>query len=175
MARANRMTPLLAVIIGGLAGAVGTLAMDLVWYRRHRAAGGEAGFVEWEFSTGAEGVEDAGAPAEVGRRIVESLLQTPLPPRVAGITNDVVHWATGMGWGAAHGLVSRSPSLPVAILGPATGVVAWGTAYGVLGLAGIYKPIWEYEPKTLWKDLSAHLVYGSVTAAMFRLLASRRS
>jgi hypothetical protein len=28
----------------------------------------------------------------------------------------------------------------------------------------------EYDPKTLWQDLSAHLVYGTITAAAFRAL-----
>jgi hypothetical protein len=35
----------------------------------------------------------------------------------------------------------------------------------------LYKPIWEYDLPTLWKDLSAHLVYGLGTAATFRATA----
>ena len=31
----------------------------------------------------------------------------------------------------------------------------------VLSRLGIYKPITEYDAKTLWKDLSAHVVFGS--------------
>jgi len=43
--------------------------------------------------------------------------------------------------------------------------------YVVLPLLGVYKPIWEYDLETLGKDLSAHLVFGTATAAAFRLLS----
>jgi hypothetical protein len=44
----------------------------------------------------------------------------------------------------------------------------------VLPLAGVYKPIWEYDVPTLWQDLSAHLVYGLGTAVTFRKMAGAR-
>jgi hypothetical protein len=34
----------------------------------------------------------------------------------------------------------------------------------------VYKPIWSYDLKTLWQDLSAHVVYGSATATAARVL-----
>ena len=37
-------------------------------------------------------------------------------------------------------------------------------------IAGFYKPIWSYDVKTLWDDLSAQLVYGSAVAVVFRLI-----
>lgn len=79
-----------------------------------------------------------------------------------------------MMWGTAHGIVAGSIPAPVLLLGPATGATAWATAwataYTVLAPADLYKPIWEYEAKTLWRDLNAHFVYGTVTALAFRLL-----
>jgi hypothetical protein len=42
-----------------------------------------------------------------------------------------------------------------------TGVAAFSTSYAVLPKVGVYKPITEYDNKTLWDDLSAHLVFGS--------------
>lgn len=36
---------------GLVAGAVGTLAMDLVWFGRYKGGGGEGGFGDWEFSS----------------------------------------------------------------------------------------------------------------------------
>jgi hypothetical protein len=171
MSKSERINLAVAAGIGAAAGAVGTLAMDLVWYRRYRGSGGESGFADWEFSTATEGFEDAGAPAEVGRRIVEVLFRTHLAPDTAGITNNLVHWGTGMGWGTALAMVARSRPLPIAVLGPAGGVVAWGTSYAVLGSAGIYQPMWEYEARTLWKDLTAHLAFGMATATTFRFLS----
>lgn len=170
----HRRTTLGAVSLGALAGAVGTLAMDLVWYGRHKSQGGESEFTEFEFSAGTEGYEEAGAPAQVGKRVTEALAGEAPPPEKAGLTTDVVHWLTGMGWGTLHGLAAASLRAPVAVLGPVTGAVAWTTAYAVLAPAGLYKPIWEYEPKTLLKDLSAHLVFGTVTAITFRALARSR-
>jgi hypothetical protein len=32
-------------------------------------------------------------------------------------------------------------------------------------MAKVYKPIWEYDARTLARDLGAHMVYGFVTAA----------
>ena len=47
----------------------------------------------------------------------------------------------------------------------------WAVDYAVLPAAMLYKPIWEYDRKTLASDLSAHLLYGTVTAATLRLLS----
>jgi len=38
------------------------------------------------------------------------------------------------------------------------------TGYVVLPLVKLYKPIWEYDGKTLAKDLSAYLTFGSAPA-----------
>jgi hypothetical protein len=54
-----------------------------------------------------------------------------------------------------------------ASLGPAV----WLAGYVVLPLAKVYKPIWEYDAQTLRDDLSAHVVYGIVTATTFAALA----
>jgi hypothetical protein len=47
----------------------------------------------------------------------------------------------------------------------------WATGYAVLPALGVYKPIWEYDRKTLAKDLSAHLVYGLGTAMAYKALS----
>ena len=36
---------------------------------------------------------------------------------------------------------------------------------------GVYEPIWKYDVRTLGKDLGAHLIFGTATAAAFRLLS----
>ena len=40
----------------------------------------------------------------------------------------------------------------------------------ILPLAGVYRPIWEYDARTLGVDLSAHLVFGAATGAVFGAL-----
>ena len=56
------------------------------------------------------------------------------------------------------------------LYGPPFGAAVWANGYVVLPLFGVYKPIWKYDLETLWKDLRAHLVYGTATAAAFRVL-----
>jgi hypothetical protein len=50
--------------------------------------------------------------------------------------------------------------------------MVWGAGYVILPVAKLYKPIWEYDARTLADDLSAQLVYGLATAASFRLITS---
>jgi uncharacterized membrane protein YagU involved in acid resistance len=108
----------------------------------------------------------ASAPGQVGRRLLEGLLQRDLPDQAARTVNNAVHWLYGLGWGAAYGVVAGSLSRRRG-LGPAFGSLVWLSGYAVLPLAKLYRPIWEYDAKSLAKDLSAHLVYGTVTAAAF--------
>ena len=168
------MTPLGAIVRGAIAGAVGTLAMDLVWYARYRKDGGEDSFTDWEFATDVEGYENASAPAKVGKRVIEGLFDTELPPDTAAPMTNVVHWATGMGWGVFHGVRASSFGSGLIGSGIKTGTTAFGTSYGVLAPAGLYKPIWEYDWKTLWDDYSAHLAFGVGTAVTYWLLGGTR-
>jgi hypothetical protein len=163
------------VLRGVAASAIGTLAMDLVWYARYRRGGGEDSFLDWEFSASIKSWEDAGAPAQVGRRMMEGLLQRELPDEAAAMTNNAVHWATGLQWGALYGLVAGSATRnPAPAAGAALGAAAFAASYAVLPLARLYKPIWEYDIKTLGKDLSGHLVFGLSTAAVFGALGRAR-
>jgi hypothetical protein len=165
-------TPLGAIIKGAVAGIAGTLAMDLVWFGRYRKSGGDQSFVEWDLASGTDSYENASAPAQVGKRVVEGLLQVELDPKTARPMTNVVHWATGAGWGTVHGIVNGSMAKQSSLGGLLTGVGAWGTSYATLAPMGLYKPIWEYDAETLWKDLSAHLVFGLTTGIVFRLLST---
>ncbi|HEX4100534.1 MAG TPA: hypothetical protein VHY21_08330 [Pseudonocardiaceae bacterium] len=167
------LTPLGAVVRGAAAGAVGTIAMDLLWFSRYKRNGGDSGFVDWEFAAGLNSWDGAPAPAQFGRRLIQGVLQRDLPPERARLVNNVVHWATGVGWSAAFGLVSGSLSTRRGWHGLILGAGVWAQSYAVLVPAKLYKPIWEYDAETLWKDLSAHLVYGLATATTFRVLAGR--
>lgn len=171
--RSGRETPLGAILKGAVAGVVGTLAMDLLWYARYRRTGGEQGFVDWDLSAGVESYDEASPPAQVGKRVVESLFQVELEPTTAAPMANIVHFATGAGWGTSHGIIAGSMASPTVLTGLLTGTTAWLTSYGVLAPAGLYKPMWEYDAKTLWEDLSAHLLYGLATGVAYRLLRRR--
>ncbi|MWB97843.1 hypothetical protein [Agromyces seonyuensis] len=148
---------------GVLAGAVGTLAMDLVWYRRYRRSGGTERFLAWEFAEDTTSWETASAPGQVGLRAFRVALRRTPPDTWARPTTNLVHWATGAGWGVAYALARRSvvrSEAAAAALGPA----AWLTSYATLPLLGVYRPIWKYDARTLARDLGAHTIFGLATA-----------
>ena len=147
-----------------IAGAVGTLAMDVLWYQRYRRAGGSDSFIGWEFGGPAATFSEAGAPAQLGQALA-SRFDIQLPESSARLTNNVVHWATGIGWGLVHSVVRTVTPMATLVSGVAIGAAAFGTSYSVLPRMGIYKPLSEYDGETLWQDLSAHLVLGAATGA----------
>jgi hypothetical protein len=170
----RQLTLLAALRNGALAGIVGTAAMDTLWYWRYRRGGGQDGPLAWELSAGTESYDEAGAPAQVGKRLVEGLTQTELSPSTARHMNNAVHWATGIGWGTLHGLLAGSASKRrPGRYGLRTGTLAWTASYALLAPAKLYKPMWKYPPSVLGKDLSAHVVYGLATGVAFRVLRSR--
>jgi hypothetical protein len=167
------LTPAGAISRGLVAGAVGTAAMDTLLFSRYRRGGGTDRFDDWESSAGVTTWEQAPAPAQVGRRLVEGLFGRKLPASRARLVNNVMHWGFGMVNGAQYGIVAGSERKPRVLQGLPFGAAVWASGYVVLPLAGLYEPIWKYDAKTLAKDLSAHLVYGLTTAGALRLLSSR--
>jgi hypothetical protein len=166
------VTPLGAIGRGILSGALGTAAMDTALFFRYRRAGGTSSPEEWESSEGLSSWDDAPAPAVVGKRLIEGLFQVELPPARARLVNNVTHWAYGILNGALYGLVAESLPKPRVGFGLPFGAAVWAFDYIVLPVAKLYKPIWEYDLKTLAKDLSAHLVYGLATATTLQLMTS---
>lgn len=161
-----------SAFLGVVAGALGTLAMDLVWFRRYRSSGGEQKFTAWETSEGTTDYETAAAPARTAQAVAH-LAGVELPDSSARAVNNAVHWLTGMAWGKAHALASLAFGWSNPVAGLGTAVVAWGTSYVVLPRLGVYQRFGEYEPDVLWQDLSAHLVYGSALGLTYWSLSSR--
>jgi len=174
MPRTTRPTPVGAVVRGLVAGAAGTLAMDLALFARYRRGGGRSRFLPWELSAELEKWDDAPAPAQVGKRLVEGLFLVDLPDRLAPLVNNVTHWGYGVLGGAQYGLLAGSLRSPRVGLGLPFGTGVWAGSYVVLPAAKLYRPIWEYDRRTLGNDLGVHLVYGLTTAAAFTLLRRRR-
>ena len=170
--RRSAATPVGAVARGLVAGAVGTAAMDALWFARYRRGGGQNGPAAWEFSADIPDWDQAPAPAQVGKRIVEGLFERELAPGRAGLMNNVTHWGYGMLAGLQYGIVASSLRTPRILYGLPFGATVWAAGYVVLPAAKLYQPIWEYDRKTLAKDLSAHLVFGLGTATALRLLST---
>lgn len=153
---------------GALAGAAGTLAMDLVWYRRYRRGAGDDDFGDWEFATSTASFDEASAPGQVGKRLANAV-GVELPDERAGLTTNVMHWLTGVGYGLGHAILQdgRGPLLGGAL----TGAGAFANSYATMGAMGIYEPIWTYDGDTLLQDLSAHLAFGIATGLTYRILS----
>lgn len=164
------MTPLAAVVGGLLAGAVGTVCLDTVQYVRYRRKGGKDGPLRWEFGP-VDSWDQAPDPGQVAKRLIEGFTQRELSDRWAWFTSILTHWAYGSSASVAYGILAGSLRRPHALYGLPFGAVVWATGYVVLPEAGLYKPIWEYDVKTLASDLSAHLAYGAGTGTAFWVFA----
>lgn len=167
------MSPLGAVVRGAVAGAVGTVALDAYQYALYRSGGGTDAPLDWETSAGLDDWDKAAAPAQVGRRLYEGFMQETLPGSSARMVGNITHWSYGISWGALFGLVAAS-TRPRRLRGPLFGTVVWLSSYVILPLAKLYKPIWEYDKKTLAKDWGGHLSYGTATSIAFSVLTRRR-
>jgi hypothetical protein len=164
------MTPLAAIAGGLLAGAIGTVSMDTVRYVKYRRGGGQDSPLAWEFGP-VDSWEQAPDPGQVTKRLIEGFTQREIPDRWAWLTSTLTHWAYGSAAGALYGVLAGSMRRPHALYGLPFGATVWVSGYVVLPEAGLYKPIWDYDAKTLASDLSAHLAYGAGTGAAFWLFA----
>jgi hypothetical protein len=164
-----------SVTRGVAASALGTLAMDASLYRGYRHGGGNAAFPAWESSEGLESWQNAPGPALVAKLLLEGVVNREVPPRYARSLNNATHWGFGLVAGAGYGLLLSGRRKPKVWFGLPFGAAVWANGYVVLPLFGVYKPIWKYDLETLRKDLGAHLVFGTATAAMFRLLRTQSS
>ncbi|MBY5161346.1 hypothetical protein [Salsipaludibacter albus] len=159
------------IIDGITAGLLGGLAMDMLWYARHRADGGTSSFREFEFGGDPDDVDEAGPPAQLAAMVAESV-GTQVPDERADLASNAVHWATAVGYGLLGAAAPGPRSVPGR--GTVIGLGSFAASYAVLGALGLYDPIWEYDRETLAQDATAHLVYGLAAAGALALLDGRR-
>jgi len=96
----------------------------------------------------------------------------PLASRRAGtVGGELVHYATGIGWGALFGLLAPRVAVPALLAGAAFGAVVWIVGdEGIVPALGFAKGPRAYPASAHAKALAAHLVYGTATAASFRAI-----
>jgi hypothetical protein len=164
----HHITPLAAVAGSLLAGVIGTACLDTVQYLKYRRASGTKGPLAWEFAP-VETWEKAPDPGQAAKRVIEGFTQRKLDDRWAWPISTAAHWAYGSATAVLYGILAGSLRRPHALYGLPFGAAVWATGYVVLPEAGLYKPIWKYDAKTLASDLSAHLAYGAGTGAAFWL------
>jgi hypothetical protein len=139
---------------GLLAGAVGTAAMTAA----------QTAYLK------ARGEEPSTTPAEVGRRIVEGVLQRDVPEERMGALNNVMHWLYGTGWGVLFGLSRACRGAAPLGDGARFAGVVWGASLVELPAMGLAPPVWEYPPDQLASDFGFHLVYGVGVATAYAVL-----
>jgi hypothetical protein len=113
---------------------------------------------------------NAPAPAQIGRLLVRTVLKSDVPPERIPLFTNAVHWAFGTLMGGAYGLLERKVDGKTKLGGPLFGLGVWAQSYATLVPLGLYKPPWKYPAKSIAKDVSYHLVYGTGTAAGYGLL-----
>jgi hypothetical protein len=158
------------LVVGAVAGTAGTAAMDLLLYLRYRREGGKESGRRWEFSAGTTDWDTASAPGQLGMKVEGIVIGHPPPDGWARPTTNLVHWATGIGWGILYGALTGTRSTHPLVRALAFGPVVWLAGYVILPLAKVYEPIWKYDARTLGKDLSVHVVYGVASSATFAAL-----
>jgi hypothetical protein len=139
---------------GLLAGAAGTAAMtaaQTAWLKTR-------------------GEEPSTTPAEVGRRIVEGVLQRDVPEQRMGALNNVMHWLYGTSWGVLFGLARAGRGAAPLSDGARFAGVVWGASLVQLPAMGLAPAVWEYPPQQLASDVGFHLVYGVGVATAYAVL-----
>lgn len=150
------LTPLGAAARGLAAGAAGTAAMTAVQTAYYKATGSES----------------SSTPAEVGKRMVEGVLQRSVPEERIGALNQGMHWGYGTSLGLPYGIVAGSTRTPASAVssGIALALAAWAAGRTQLAAMQLAPPPWEDPPSSLAVDVGFHLAYGLAAAAAFRIL-----
>ena len=112
------------------------------------------------------------APRSLGLVGKDEFTQREIPDRWAFPISTVMHWGYGSSAAVGYGILVGSLRKRSPLYGLPFGAAVWLSGYLILPEGGLYKPIWEYDAKTLADDLGAHLCYGAGTGAAFWLLAS---
>ena len=150
----SRPTPIGAVVRGLLAGAAGTAVMTAA----------QSAYLKARCS------EPSTTPAEVGRRIVEGVLQREVPEQRMDQLNRAMHWLYGTSWGALYGLVEASRRSRRARDAALFGTAVWAASLVHLPAMQLAPPVWEYSPEQLAPGVGFHLVYGVGVGAAYAML-----
>ncbi|MBF5045963.1 hypothetical protein FGE12_26360 [Aggregicoccus sp. 17bor-14] len=145
---------------GALAGAVGAACMTALRMGAHRA-----------------GLIQKQVPQVVEEWMVHRSGRAPRGgPAGHQAASQLVHLGYGAAWAAAFALGqrggrSRAPLLRGALFGAAQ----WAFGFFVLMPAlGVTRPAWRQRPRELGVNLSAHLLYGAVTALVSEEMQQQR-
>jgi hypothetical protein len=158
------------LVRGAVAGVVGTTAMTalqelVIKLRKHTTVD-----IDTMGHEETDPWSKAPAPARVGRLIVEGVFGKEVPPERIPLFTNVMHWGFGTTMGPMYAVAERALGGTRILGGPLFGLGVWAQSYATLVPLGLYKPPWRYPAKSIAKDVSYHLVYGTGTAAGYAVL-----
>ena len=136
--RKHPLTPLAAVTVGLLAGAVGTVCLDAVHYLKYRRAGSTGSPLAWEFAP-VDSWETAPDPGQAARRVIEGFTRRKLADQWAWPVSTAAHWAYGSAAAAGYGVLAGSSRTANPAYGLPFGAAVWITGYVVLPEAGLLR------------------------------------
>jgi uncharacterized membrane protein YagU involved in acid resistance len=102
--------------------------------------------------------------------VLKGVFGTDVSAERTPLLTNAMHWLYGTSLGAVYGLVQGTIRANPLAHGLLFGTGVWALSYAQLVPMGLYRPPWEYETRTLAKDLSYHLVYGVGVAGAYREL-----
>jgi hypothetical protein len=146
-------------LLAGIAGTGAMTAVQELWSRLQ--ASGETE------SSGAGPWEQAPAPAQVAKCVLEAVFGRRVSPSRIEPLTQATHWLYGIGWGIIYGLGRETVIGRPRRHGLLLGAGGWGASYLQLVPMGIYEPPWRYPARELALDLSYHLVYGSFVVGAY--------
>ena len=153
----DRMSLGTRLLIGGIAGFVGTMAMTAAMRRLHQHLPEEERYP----LTPREIIDSASEGAGV-----------PLTNEAAKDVTTAAHFAYGAACGA--GLAALQPRAGAGT-GAAAGVMVWlGSYLGWIPALDILKPATEHPPRRNALMIAVHLIWGSATALAMRELVAIR-
>ena len=149
---------------GAIAGAVATLVMDRATTYLYQREGRRAREREDEARGGATAYE---AAAEKGAALVGTRLTRAERQR----GGSAIHWALGIGAGAAYAVLRRRLDLVGAAAGTAFGTAFWALMdEGVVPALGLTPGPFAFPWQTHARGFLGHLTFGTVTDGSLRVL-----
>lgn len=145
------------LVIGAIAGFVGTMAMTMAMRRLHRRLPAKE-----RYPLTPREIVDSGAK-QVG---------APLPSEAAKDVTAAAHFAYGAATGAILAAMNPDPKKKT---GAAFGVAVWLASYmGWIPAVGNLKPATQHPPRRNLLMIGVHLVWGAATAVCIRELRAAR-
>jgi hypothetical protein len=95
----------------------------------------------------AERWQQAPAPAQVAKRILEGVFDTGVAADRIPLLTNAMHWLYGTVAGSVYGVVQGTIRANPVAHGLVFGGAVWGFSYAQLAPMGIYEPPWRYSAR----------------------------